>query len=143
MYLSINIIINIILLHKKTATCISVLLYSSYAMFPVDHKLWSTMPPAPISLSRRERIFLTKCLISHRSLDLWSSSLISPAIPQQPNNLTTQQPNNKSTTTRHNNQQRNDMTTTTTPQPQPKQCNNHNRTTKRHDKTNNPTTIQQ
>ena len=41
----------------------------SYAMLPVDHKLWSNVPPAPIiSLSRREKIFFCQKVSSLSSL---------------------------------------------------------------------------
>ena len=62
-------------------------LYSSYAMFPVDHILWSTLPPP--SLSRHEmcgHLFLAKTFckkshlsrrlslsLSHHSLEISSS----------------------------------------------------------------------
>ena len=113
------------MLHKKLLD-VSVL-YSSYTMFLVDHNLWSTLPPPPISLSSREmwslffgQDFLQKVssLSRHRlslSLIILSRDLVisichdeKKMTAGQHNNTTTttkQQINNKSTTTRHNNQQ--------------------------------------
>ena len=113
----------------------SVLLYSSYYVLRnVSGRPQIVVYRAPsthhISLSRRKRkFFLPKSLISlisHHSLDLSSSSLISsPAITrQQPNNphnnTTTQQQvkNNttqQSTTKRHDNNNHTTTTTETTP----------------------------
>ena len=54
---------------------------TSYAMFPVDHKLWSTVPPVPLiylSLSRREKkiFFFGQKVSSLSHLSSLSRSLV-------------------------------------------------------------------
>ena len=83
-------------------------LYSSYAMFPVDHNLWSTLPPPHLSLVMRDVLvifffgqdFLQKVssLLS-LSLSLSLSRDLIISICHDINNTTAGQHNNNTTTT--------------------------------------------